>query len=389
VSIAKRTYAETPAQPTGENAAELQSKFKAFRDMLNQREQKSQEVIKKIGAPLDSSKAAAEAHNWYWLAYSENKLSQVEQDLTKIEDYIHSDADWAGFIARGSIPPSVVPIEGGNAPAGAKVIKGEDKQLAVLPSHKGLGDLLQDLFTNAKISDVSVRALESFEDAQLQDLPNVIELFRRKHEQAAGPASKQLDAHITVAAPATQAELNGILAEFLEHNPEFKGTNVNIITKVDPSIVGGFKLKIADRFVDLSERKEFDAAVAEQELQTSTFYQKQDEAALWQPYVYWKGPYANDAEYLEAMEDKYGDDVIEAVRGLSGAQFETEVKAGANSKLIADALAFSQPAAELKKKMEGFVYFKPADLPNPSLDELVNDFQKVRSLPTSTPRLGL
>jgi len=388
----------TPGAPQG--TEDIHQKFAAYRELLAKRESKNHEMTAKVGPPVDSTEEAELAQNWYWLAISSRNLAAVEQDIKKIQDYMAQNKDFGTFVQRGSLPLHFVEVQSEKVPQGGRVVptppaavsKGEKgPTIAAVTPSKTPQNLVEDLIAAVKPTDPTSKTLQTLASKnKLTSLPKLLKYFQKQSTLASaksgvtGPSSR-VEATLTVAEPWNDNQVDTLLKDFFAKNPGFSSTNVNLTVKVDPSIIGGFKLKIGDRFVDRSERAEFEKGKKAQEQALASFRQRSEEAGLFASEQFWPGPYANNSEFLEAMEDKYSSDVIEDIRKLSEPQFEEEVKLGENSKLIKPALEFAQPTEKLRKLTEGFIYFK--NLPKITVNDVVEDFKKVRSIPANTARL--
>jgi len=374
------------------DAQAIQQKFKAYRDLLSKREAQNQDVTTKIGEAIDSTEEARLAHSWYWQGYTSNSIGAVENDIKKINDYTNQNKEWSSFLRTGSLPMQFVPIEGGNVPAGAKVIKppADSKvtkapPVAVLPSTKTPKDLVDELVAATKPSEATRKALYALESkGRLNLLKTMVDYFNKQHTLVTSRGGKggvtgPVNAELTVAEQWPEAQVNKLLKDFYDKFPGLSAGNVNLTVKVDPSIRGGYKLKIGDRFVDKSEKSTYEKALkAEAEAVTATNQKRQETKAV-RSQLPWTGPYSNPVELLEAMQDKYSADIVEQVRGLSPQNFEQAIEEGEKSSLIKSALEFAQPPENLANITRNMIYFKPKDLPHPTVGEVINDFKQVRA----------
>jgi len=397
-----RRYAAAPAsgaasstggKSTLADAQAIQQKFKAYRDLLSKREAQNQDVVAKIGETIDSSEEAQLAHSWYWQGYSSNSIGGIENDIKKINDYTNQNKEWSSFLRTGSLPMQFVPIEGGNVPAGAKVIKPpadakvtKAPPVAVLPPTKTPKDLIDELVAAIKPSEATRKTLYALESkGRLNHLKTLLDYFNKQHTIVSsrgggkGGVTGPVNAELTVAEQWPEAQVNKLLKDFYDKFPGLSAGNVNLTVKVDPSIRGGYKLKIGDRFVDKSEKSTYEKALKAEAEAVTAANQKRQETKAVRSQLPWTGPYSNPVELIEAMQDKYSADIVEQVRGLSPQNFEQAIEEGEKSSLIKSALEFAQPPENLANITRNMIYFKPKDLPHPTVGEVINDFKQVRA----------
>jgi F-type H+-transporting ATPase subunit delta len=162
-----------------------------------------------------SGVSARYAQALYDLADDKGAIDAVAADLTSLQKMIADSEDFKRFIKS--------PIIGRNEQSKAIAAIAEKAQFSPL-AHKFLGLLAAN--------------------RRLFALPDIITGFRQILADRRGQATAQ----VTSAAPLTDAQTTSLI----EALKKSVGRNVDIISKVDPSILGGLIVKVGSRMVDSS-----------------------------------------------------------------------------------------------------------------------------------------
>ncbi len=162
-----------------------------------------------------SGVSARYAQALYDLADDKGAIDAVAADLTSLQKMIADSEDFKRFIKS--------PIIGRNEQSKAVAAIAEKAQFSPL-AHKFLGLLAAN--------------------RRLFALPDIITGFRQILADRRGQATAQ----VTSAAPLTDAQTTSLI----EALKKSVGRNVDIISKVDPSILGGLIVKVGSRMVDSS-----------------------------------------------------------------------------------------------------------------------------------------
>jgi len=108
-------------------------------------------------------------------------------------------------------------------------------------------NVVNELGTNQKANALTVNTLSVLaENGRLGRLPGVMKSFGLLISAHRG----EVKAKITSAKPLDSSQMNelkSVLQSFLK-----SGSKLQVETKVDPNLLGGFVVELGDRFVDLS-----------------------------------------------------------------------------------------------------------------------------------------
>ena len=167
------------------------------------------------------------AHALFSAASKSNNLEKVEQELTTISGFMASDQAFANFLST-------------------PVLSRADKTQAV-----------EKALTAKKMSATTVNFFGAMaENNRLAETAGVIKAFGT----LMSAHRREVECTVTSAAPLSKAELASItksLSGFTE-----KGETVKVTTLVDESILGGLKVEVGDKFVDMSTRTKINKVVA-------------------------------------------------------------------------------------------------------------------------------
>ncbi len=162
-----------------------------------------------------SGVSARYASALYDLADEKGAVDAVANDLTALQKMVDESADFQRFVKS--------PVISRREQSKAIAALAEKAQFSPL-SHKFLGLLAAN--------------------RRLFALPGIIAGFRQILADRRGQATAQ----VTSAAPLTESQT----ASLIEALKKSVGRNVDIVSKVDPSILGGLIVKIGSRMVDSS-----------------------------------------------------------------------------------------------------------------------------------------
>jgi len=162
-----------------------------------------------------SGLAARYASALYELADSQSAIDAVAGDLGKLKSMIDGSDDFRRFIKS----PVVSRID-------------QSKGIAAIAGHAKLTDLTQKFLGLVA------------KNRRLFALPGMIAGFLEILASRRGLAT----AEVTSAAPLSDAQVSAIAAAL----KSTAGTSVSVVTKLDPSILGGLIVRVGSRMVDSS-----------------------------------------------------------------------------------------------------------------------------------------
>ena len=158
----------------------------------------------------------------FGLANDEKSLAAVEADLKSLKNALAESRELRGFVA-------------------AAAFSSEDK-----------GKVMVAIAAKAKLHPTTRKFLGVLAaNGRVSALPSVISAFERLSADQRGVVSAQ----VTTAAPLTAAQAKGVsdaLRQSLGKVPEIE-------TRVDPSILGGIKVRVGSRLFDASLRSKLDS----------------------------------------------------------------------------------------------------------------------------------
>ncbi len=156
------------------------------------------------------------------LANESNQMAEVESNLDQLAELINSDADFRNFLRSPAIPADT-----------------KREAMEAIVAKSGLPETVGNF----------VRLVAK--NGRLFALPAMIAEFKARAAKARGEVS----ADVTSAAPLSEAQLN-TLAETLKAKI---GKTVNLVTHVDPSLIGGLVVKVGSQMIDSSLRTKLTA----------------------------------------------------------------------------------------------------------------------------------
>ena len=156
------------------------------------------------------------------LASSENELGAVEEGLEAISGLMRESPDFARFLR-------------------SPVISADAKAQAIEP-------ILRDINVHPVVANF-VRVVAR--NGRLFALPAIIKAFR----ELAAAARGEVTADVTSAVPLSEAQLSS-LADTLTNKI---GKTVTLNQHVDPSLIGGLRVKLGSRMIDSSLKTKLNA----------------------------------------------------------------------------------------------------------------------------------
>eukprot|EP00744_Colponema_vietnamica_P000595 GILI01001046.1.p1 GENE.GILI01001046.1~~GILI01001046.1.p1 ORF type:complete len:218 (-),score=95.40 GILI01001046.1:149-802(-) len=153
----------------------------------------------------------------YNAASKKNQLKAVEDELKQLKSLIAGNKSFSQFL----VDPSVA------RPRKAYVVEAVSKKA-------GFSDVTKNFF----------RVMA--ENGRLNNAEEVIKSF----EELLASSRNEVEAVITSAQPLSSAQLESVKKSL--NSLLSSGQTVTVSTKVDPSILGGLKVQVGERFVDLS-----------------------------------------------------------------------------------------------------------------------------------------
>ncbi|CAH1103903.1 unnamed protein product [Psylliodes chrysocephalus] len=153
----------------------------------------------------------------YSAASKQKSLEGVEKDLIKLQGELKSDPKFREFVINPTIKRSLK----------AQAFKAISQKISLKPETTNLLALLADNGRLKKL-DTVINAFKQIMSAHRGEVPCEV------------TTARELDAE-------QKQKLMGVLKSFVKSNQ-----SIQLSTKVDPSIIGGMVVSIADKYVDMS-----------------------------------------------------------------------------------------------------------------------------------------
>ena len=178
------------------------------------------------------------------------KLDAIDKDLAQVREREREEGGACKWGAKRrdapsshpalSLPPQLAAVAA-DSPSFAAFLR--DRSIAKGAKAKQLSSLLAD----AKVSDVTKNFFAVLTDNnRLAELPRVVEAFRALLAVSKG----QVTATVTTADPLTREEEEEVKKGLTDALP--KGRTLNLVTRVNPALIGGLVVDIGDKHIDLS-----------------------------------------------------------------------------------------------------------------------------------------